>query len=86
MKQQQVTKNLLAAGGAKRMHLEWFPGDAPDLNPAAGIWKYLKRVELKNHCCRDGAELRPELQRATARLRHRRATLQACARQCGYSV
>jgi transposase len=82
----QPIKDWLAAGAAKRVHLERLPGYAPDLNPAEGIWNYLKRVELKNHCCRDCAELRQELQRATARLRHRRAILQRCARHCGYEV
>ncbi|HEV2459302.1 MAG TPA: IS630 family transposase [Ktedonobacterales bacterium] len=82
----QPIKDWLAAGAAKRVHLERLPGYAPDLNPAEGIWNYLKRVELKNHCCRDCTELRQELQRATARLRHRRTILQACARQCGYEV
>jgi transposase len=82
----QPIKDFLTAGAAQRLRLERLPGYAPDLNPAEGIWNYLKRVELKNRCCRDFAELRQELQRATARLRHRRAILQACARQCGYEV
>jgi transposase len=79
-------KDFLAAGAAKRLHLERLPGYAPDLNPAEGIWNLLKRVELKNRCCRDFAELRQELHWATARLRHKRQVLQACSHQCGYSV
>jgi transposase len=82
----QPIKDFLAAGAAKRLHLERLPGYAPDLNPAEGIWNLLKRVELKNRCCRDFADLRQELHWATARLRHKRPILQACARQCGYSV
>ena len=82
----QPIKDFLTAEAAQRLRLERLPGYAPDLNPAEGIWNELKRVELKNHFCRDCAELRQELQRATARLRHRRAILQACARQCGYEV
>ncbi|MDQ5851707.1 MAG: IS630 family transposase, partial [Chloroflexota bacterium] len=50
----------LAAGAAKRVHLERLPGYAPELNPDEGIWCYLKRVELKNVCCYDLPELRYE--------------------------
>jgi transposase len=80
----QPIKDYLAAGAAKRLHLERLPGYAPDLNPAEGIWNYLKRIELKNRCCRDFSELRKELHWATARLHHNRPVLQACSRQCGY--
>lgn len=82
----QPIKDYLAAGAAKRLHLERFPAYAPDLNPDEGIWNYLKRVELKNRCCRDLAELRLELRRAKERLRHKREIIRACSRQCGYSV
>ena len=82
----QPIKDYLAAGAAKRLHLERLPGYAPDLNPDEGIWNYLKRVELKNRCCRDLAELRVELRRAKERLRHKRDIIRGCSRQCGYSV
>ena len=82
----QPINDFLAAGAAKRRQLERLPGSAPDLNPAEGIWNHLKRVELKNRCCRDFAELRQELHWASARLRHKRPVLQACSHQCGYSV
>src|SRR5258708_28248655 len=77
---------FLQAGAAKRLHLERLPGYAPDLNPDEGIWNYLKRVELKNRCCRDLAELAVELRRAKERLRHKRDVIRACSLQCGYSV
>jgi len=82
----QPIKDFLAAGAAKRLHLERLPGYAPDLNPDEGIWNYLKRVELKNRCCRDLAELRRELRRAKERLRHKREIIRSCSRQCGYLV
>jgi transposase len=41
-------KEYLSSGAAHRIHLEQFPGYAPELNPAEGIWNYLKGVELKN--------------------------------------
>ncbi len=84
--QGQPIKDFLTRGAAKRLHLERLPGYAPDLNPDEGIWNYLKRVELKNRCCGDLAELDLELRRAKERLRHKRAIIQACSVQCGYSV
>jgi len=79
----QPIKAVLAAGGSARIHLERLPGYAPDLNPDEGIWQYLKRVELKNVCCRDLAELRYELRLATARLRHKRDVIKGCIKHAG---
>ena len=62
------------------------PGYAPDLNPAEGIWNYLKRVELANRCCADLATLGLALRRAKERLRHKRSVLHACFTQAGYQV
>ena len=80
----QVTKDFLSAGAAERIHLERLPGYAPDLNPDEGVWNYLKRVELKNVCCRDLAQLRTELRKAKERLRHKKNVVQACIHQPGY--
>jgi transposase len=82
----QPVKDVLTRGAAKRLHLERLPGYAPGLNPDEGIWNYLKRVELKNRCCRDLAELESEVRRATERLRHKPAIIRACSAQCDYSV
>jgi transposase len=59
-------------------------GYAPDPNPAEGIWRHLKRVELKNVCCRDLDHLRAELRKAKERLRHKKHIIQASIRQPGY--
>ncbi len=80
----QVIKDFLAAGAAERIHLERLPGYAPNLNPDEGIWNYLKRVELKNVCCRDLAQLRTELRKAKERLRHKKHVVKACIHQPGY--
>jgi len=80
----QVVKDFLAAGAAKRLHLERLPGYAPDLNPDEGIWNYLKRVELGNACCSDLADLRHRLRRAAVRVRHKPDIIRACSQQCGY--
>jgi transposase len=82
----QPIKDFLTRGAAKRLHLERLPGYAPDLNPDEGIWNYLKRVELKNRCCRDLPELHREVRRAAERLRHKREVIRSCSAQCGCSV
>jgi transposase len=82
----QAVKQFLAEGAAARLQLERLPGYAPDLNADEGIWNYLKRVELRNVCCRDLAQLKRELRLAFARLRHKRRVIQGCIRQAGYSL
>jgi transposase len=82
----QAVKDFLAQGGAARLYLAQLPAYAPELNPDEGIWQYLKRVELRNMCCDDLAELRLELRLATARLRHKRAVLHGCITGAGYAV
>jgi transposase len=74
----QAVKDFLRAGAARRIHLEQFPGYAPDLNPAEGVWQYLKYVEMKNLCCHTLAELRDELRKAIARLRHKTDIICSC--------
>lgn len=74
----KVIKEFLAAGAAKRLHLERLPGYAPELNPQVGVWNLLKRRELKNLCCQRLSDLRNALGRAKERLRHRREILQSC--------
>lgn len=82
----QEIKAFLKTRAGKRLHLEQLPGYAPDLNPAEGIWQYLKRVELGNVCCTDLDHLQTQLIRARERLRHKRDIIRSCSRQCGYLV
>ena len=74
----QAIKDFLRAGAAKRIHFEQLPGYAPDLNPAEGIWQYLKYVEMKNLCCHTMPELRDELRKSIARLRHKTDIIRSC--------
>ena len=76
----QAVKEFLRQGAAQRIHLEQLPGYAPDLNPDEGIWRYLKYVEMKNLCCHNLVELRAELRKAVARLRHKTDVITACFR------
>jgi transposase len=77
----QVVKGFLRQGGTQRIHLLQLPSYAPDLNPDEGVWNYLKRVELKNVCCHNLCELRVELRKAIARLRHKTDVIQGFIRQ-----
>jgi transposase len=81
-----AVKDFLASEASWRLKLEQLPGYAPDLNPDEGIWKHLKRVELKNLCCESLAELKVELRKAKERLRHKREVILGCIRQPGFEV
>jgi putative transposase len=78
-----VVKNHLAQGAAALIHLEQFPAYAPELNPAEGIWNYLKRTEMKNLCCQNISDLRQELRKAKDRLRHKAPIIGGCIAQTG---
>lgn len=78
-----VVTELLAAGAAARVQLERLPSYAPELNPAEGIWRHLKRVKLRNLVCHDRDELRYEIRLAVARLRHQKPVLLSCISHAG---
>ena len=80
----QAVKPFLAAGAVRQIRLEQLPGYAPDLNPDAGVWNYLKQVELRNVSCHDQDELRHEVRLARARLRHKPDIIRGFIMQCGY--
>jgi transposase len=80
----RVVKEYLSNGAAHRIHLEQLPGYAPELNPAEGIWNYLKRVELKNLCCQSISHLNYELRKAKERLRHKTNVILGCIKQPGF--
>ena len=80
----KAVKEFLAQGAAQRLHLEPLPAYAPELNPDEGIWRYLKRVELRNVCCPDLLDLLVEITMATKRLRNKPDVIQACLEQVGY--
>jgi len=82
----QVVKHFLVAGGAERVWLEQLPAYAPERNPVEGVWRYLKRVRLRNVCCRTLTELRYELRLATMNLRHKTQVLASLPKRCGYQL
>ena len=64
----RAVKEWLAQGAARRIQLEQLPGYAPELNPDEGVWRYLKRVELKNLVCADLEQLGREFWAVAGRL------------------
>ncbi len=52
--------------------------------PDEGIWRYLKRVELRNVSCDDLDHLRRELRTSKERLPRKTHIIQVCIRQPGY--
>jgi len=77
-------KAYLADGAGQRIHLERFPGYAPELNPAEGVWQYLKHVELRNCCCADLTTLMKEITEAIRRMQEKPEVVKACFQQVGY--
>ena len=64
----RAVKEWLSQGAAQRIQLEQLPGYAPELNPDEGVWRYLKRVELRNLVCADLEQLGREFWAAAGRL------------------
>lgn len=79
----RLVKQFLGDGAAARLHLERFPGYAPELDPEEGVWRHLKYVELRNLCCADLAEPRRELRAACQRLRQKPHLIRACIAHAG---
>lgn len=83
----QEVRSFLSQGGAERIELALLPSYAPELNPAEGVWNYLKRVLLRNVCCYTIAHLQDRFLDATRRLQAQPHIIQACFHQpgCYYS-
>jgi len=79
-----AVKQGLADGGAIRLTWVPRPGYAAELNPDAGVWRWLKRGALGNVYCDTLHDVRYEVRLARARLRHRKEVLHACIRRPGY--
>jgi transposase len=79
-------KAYLAAGAAKRIHLEQLPGYAPDLNPTEWVWSYLKVAELANTPCDHLVEVEKLIHKAKRRMQRRPELIQSFIRDAGYEV
>ena len=80
----RAVKEWLGQGAARRIRLEQLPGYAPELNPDEGVWRYLKRVELRNVVCADLEQLGREFWAAVRRLLSKPYVLRSCIREVGY--
>jgi transposase len=82
----QLVKDYLASRATKRLHLERFPGYAPELNPTEWVWSYLKLAELANLACDHLSELDAHLSKAKKRLQRKPNLIQAFIHDAGYEV
>ncbi len=79
----KAIKQFLSDGAAARIHLERFPGYAPEVDPEEGVWRHLKRVEMRNLCCSDLQETRRAFRAACQRLRQKPHIIHSCLLHSG---
>jgi transposase len=79
----KAIRQYLCDGAAEWIHLERFPGYAPEVDPEEGIWRHLKQVEMRNLCCCDLQETRREFRAACQRLRQKPRIIRSCLRHSG---
>jgi transposase len=66
----RLVRDFVAAQRSK-IHLEYLPAYAPELNPVEYIWGYCKHHELPNFCPKDFAHLGWAARKALRRMRRR---------------
>lgn len=79
----EAVRDFLTQGGAERVELVMLPGYSPELNPAEGVWSYLKGVMLANVVCHDLSQLWQVLTDALWRLKCDPFIIQGCFLQPG---
>jgi len=82
----KVVKAYLAAGAAKRIHLEQLPGYASELNPTEWVWSYLKIADLANTACDHLSELEALIKNSKRRMQRKPELIQDFIRTAGYEV
>ena len=82
----KMIKAYLAAGAARRIHLEPLPAYAPELNPTEWVWSYLKIADLANVACDFLSELNALIRRAKKRMQRKPELIRAFIRDAGYEV
>jgi len=68
-----------------RLHLEYLPPYAPDLNPDEGVWNHAKR-DLANRAVHNREELRDEVAAALEATRGSRRRLRGCITATGLGI
>ncbi|MBF0206669.1 MAG: hypothetical protein HQK53_07245, partial [Oligoflexia bacterium] len=79
-------RSFIAAVGPQRLRVEKFPGYAPELNPAEGLWYQIKGVELKNVCSIDLSDLKNKLRTAVSKIRSSPKLIQSFFGQTGLEI
>jgi transposase len=64
-----------------RIHMEYLPAYAPELNPVEYIWSYWKQHELPNVCPKDYWQLSEGARKTLRRMRRRPRIITACWQQ-----
>jgi transposase len=82
----QLVKDYLTSRATKRLHLERFPGYAPELNPTEWVWSYLKLADLAKNACDHLSELDAHLSKAKKRLQRKPNLIQAFTHDVGCEV
>ena len=70
----------------KKIHAEFFPPYAPELNPAEGLWAYLKMNPLANLAPHDAAELSRFARSSTQRAQGNARLLRSFLHRTGLSL
>ncbi len=76
----------LSEGAAQWIHLEQFPGYAPELNPTEWIWSYLKVGPLSNVACDTLPELHQLVEQEKRRLQHKPKLIKSFIAHVGYKI
>ena len=79
-----LVKAFAAGVAGERLRTEKLPGYAPELNPQEGVWRLLKRSELRNRTYASLPRLWDGLMDAVARVRRTPERLTACFAHAGY--
>jgi transposase len=79
-------KAYLANGAAERIHLEPFPGYAPELNPIEWVWSYMKVAQLANLACDSLPQLQQHVHNTKRRLQRKPNLIQSFIRHVGYRL
>jgi transposase len=76
----RLVREFIAAQ-RKKIHLEFLPAYAPELNPVEYIWGYCKQHELPNFCPKDFGQLNWAARQALRRMRRRKPLVESFWKQ-----
>lgn len=80
----QAVQKLLT--GTDRLHVEFFPPYAPELNPVENVWSYTKMNPLANFTALDSDSLAATSRRALRSLQYNKDLLRSFFKKSGLSL